>query len=182
MRPDARTSSGTQPTEAGVYAVDPGFLDRLGGFGPQAADALRAGKVVVPSKDFLTSDGMTLIGLRRDDGTTTGKSVPAVVLPGLPDLLIFQDRPVSLASPAVARELLYPVLDVDESEAVYFADSRQALAAGTAHRDGLVALMATVSEHAIGAATEVGLRFPQKSTFFEPKPRSGLVIRCFADG
>ncbi|MDX6236506.1 MAG: putative transport system permease protein [Kribbellaceae bacterium] len=104
-RPDARTSSGIPPTAAGVYAVDPGFLDRLGGFGRQAADALRAGKVVVPSKDFLTSDGKTLIGLPRDDGTITGKSVPAVVLPGLPDLLIFQHRPVSLASPEVARKL-----------------------------------------------------------------------------
>ncbi|HEY0690641.1 MAG TPA: ABC transporter permease [Kribbella sp.] len=104
-RRDARTSSGNLPTEAGVYAVDPGFLDRLGGFGPQAADALRAGKVVVPSKDFLTSDGKTLIGGRREDGTTTGKSVPAVVLPGLPELRTFQQSPSSLASPEVAGKL-----------------------------------------------------------------------------
>jgi uncharacterized protein (DUF1015 family) len=42
--------------------------------------------------------------------------------------------------------------------------------------------MAAVSEQAIAAAAAAGLRFPQKSTFFVPKPRSGLVIRCFADG
>lgn len=90
--------------------------------------------------------------------------------------------PWQQASPAVARELLYELLDVTESDASYFADPQQALAAGAAHSEGAVALMATVSEEAISAATEAGLRFPQKSTFFVPKPRSGLVVRCFADG
>jgi uncharacterized protein (DUF1015 family) len=89
--------------------------------------------------------------------------------------------PWRLASPAVARELLYPLLDVDESEADYFADPQEALRAASRQPDGAVAFMATVSEAAVGAATEAGLRFPQKSTFFVPKPRSGLVLRCFED-
>lgn len=90
-------------------------------------------------------------------------------------------EPMRLASPAVARELLYPLLGVDESDATYFADPGEALQSASAHALGTVALMATVSEAAVGAATEAGLRFPQKSTFFVPKPRSGLVVRCFED-
>ena len=42
-------------------------------------------------------------------------------------------------------------------------------------------LVAPVSEHAIAAAGEAGLRFPQKTTYFVPKPRAGLVMRAFAD-
>ncbi|MDH3261134.1 MAG: DUF1015 domain-containing protein [Acidimicrobiia bacterium] len=91
-------------------------------------------------------------------------------------------EPWRQASPAVARELLYPLLDVDESQATYFADPHEALQAGAGYPKGMVAMMATISEHAISEATEAGLRFPQKSTFFVPKPRSGLVIRCFEDG
>jgi len=85
------------------------------------------------------------------------------------------------ASPAVARELLYPLLDVDESEAAYFADPEEARAALQSRPEGAVAMMATVPEDVISAATATGLRFPQKSTFFMPKPRSGLVVRCFED-
>lgn len=90
-------------------------------------------------------------------------------------------EPLRLASPAVARELLYPLLGVDESDATYFADPDEALSTASAHSEGAVAFMATVSEEAVAAATEAGLRFPQKTTFFVPKPRSGLVLRCFED-
>ncbi|MGZ5383734.1 MAG: DUF1015 family protein [Acidimicrobiia bacterium] len=99
-----------------------------------------------------------------------------------PEQLALLPAPWQQASPAVARELLYPLLEVDENQAAYFADADEALQAGGGHPNGAVALMATVSEQAISAATESGLRFPQKSTFFVPKPRSGLVIRSFEDG
>jgi uncharacterized protein (DUF1015 family) len=99
-----------------------------------------------------------------------------------PDQLALLPAPWQQASPAVGRELLYPLIEVDEGQAAYFADAEEALQAGGEHPDGTVALMATVSEQAISAATESGLRFPQKSTFFVPKPRSGLVIRSFEDG
>ena len=105
----------------------------------------------------------------------------AVTLTPRPDRLQALPEPWRQAGPALARELLYPLLDVDESQATYFADPREALRVGSTQPQGAVALMAPVSERAIGAATEAGLRFPQKSTFFVPKPRSGLVIRCFAD-
>jgi uncharacterized protein (DUF1015 family) len=106
----------------------------------------------------------------------------AVSLTPRPNRLQALPEPWRQASPAVARELLYPLLNVDESQAAYFADPQEALQAGAEHPEGTVALMATLSEQAIEAATDAGLRFPQKSTFFVPKPRSGLVIRCFEDG
>ena len=109
------------------------------------------------------------------------RSGPLKLIPR-PDHLEALPDPWRLASPAVARELLYPLLGVDESDASYYADPPEALQAGAGHADGVVALMSTVSEKAIDAATTAGLRFPQKSTFFVPKPRSGLVIRSFEDG
>jgi uncharacterized protein (DUF1015 family) len=110
-------------------------------------------------------------------GHTTG---PLALIPHA-ESLQGMPAPLRLASPAVARELLYPLLGVDESDATYFADPHEAIQTASAHSEGAVALMATVSEEAVGAATAAGLRFPQKSTFFVPKPRSGLVIRCFED-
>lgn len=85
------------------------------------------------------------------------------------------------ASAAVGREVLYPLLGVREEEAAYVADPQQAADTLTAAPEGAAALMAPLSEHAIRLATETGLRFPQKSTYFFPKPRSGLVMRCFDD-
>jgi uncharacterized protein (DUF1015 family) len=43
-------------------------------------------------------------------------------------------------------------------------------------------LVAPVPEAAIAEASDAGIRFPQKSTYFMPKPRAGLVIRCFDAG
>jgi hypothetical protein len=89
--------------------------------------------------------------------------------------------PWQTAGPAVARALLYDRLGVDESQAVYQSNDDEALAAAGNLPDGAVALMAPLPEEAISRATETGVRFPQKSTFYRPKPRSGLVLRCFAD-
>jgi uncharacterized protein (DUF1015 family) len=81
------------------------------------------------------------------------------------------------ASPAVAREVLYPLLGVSEDHAEYVADADAAIAA--APEGGAALLVAPVTEHAIAEAGEMGLRFPQKTTYFIPKPRAGLVIRAF---
>ncbi len=81
------------------------------------------------------------------------------------------------ASPAVARELLYPQLGTSEDHADYVPEAADAIAA--AGPEGAALLVAPVSEHAMAEAGETALRFPQKSTFFVPKPRAGLVIRPF---
>jgi uncharacterized protein (DUF1015 family) len=39
-----------------------------------------------------------------------------------------------------------------------------------------------VPEATIALASDAGVRFPQKSTYFTPKPRAGLVIRVFDAG
>ncbi len=111
----------------------------------------------------------------------TGHASGPITLTARPEVLETLPEPWRLASPAVARELLYPLLDVEESQAVYFADPLEALQVGNGQPQGAVALMATVPEAAISAATAARLRFPQKSTFFVPKPRSGLVMRSFED-
>lgn len=87
-------------------------------------------------------------------------------------------RPWQQASTAVAREILYPAIGIAEGAAEYTPDWKRAVAEARAG-EGLAVLMAPVSEEAISAAAAAGLRFPQKSTFFTPKPRAGLVMRVF---
>lgn len=93
----------------------------------------------------------------------------------LPEPLGSLPRPWRKASPAVARHLLYPLLGVGEEEATYLPETAQVLAR-LAPPAGAV-LMAPVPREAVAAAIEEGIRFPQKSTFFHPKPRAGLVLR-----
>jgi uncharacterized protein (DUF1015 family) len=95
-----------------------------------------------------------------------------------PEALEDLPEPWRAASAAVARELLYPLLGVDEEGADYAADAEEAVSAAASGR-GVALLVAPVTEEAVGAAGERGLRFPTKSTYFTPKPRAGLVMRCF---
>jgi uncharacterized protein (DUF1015 family) len=104
-------------------------------------------------------------------------SAGAVLLRPHPEALDHLPPPWREASAAVARELLYPLLGVGEQDAVYTPDRDVALA--TAAGGGLAVLVSPVTEHAIAAASEARLRFPQKTTFFTPKPRAGLVLRLF---
>lgn len=85
------------------------------------------------------------------------------------------------ASTAVAREVLYPRLGIDESSAFYVPGADEALTWVGSHPGSGALLVAPVTEHAIAVAGEAGLRFPQKTTYFTPKPRAGLVMRAFAD-
>ena len=89
-------------------------------------------------------------------------------------------EPLRSASAAVAREVLYPLLGVSEDDAWYTPDAERAIA--DAPEDGAGLLVAPVPESSIAAASEAGIRFPQKSTYFMPKPRAGLVIRSFDAG
>ena len=82
------------------------------------------------------------------------------------------------SSTAVAAELLYPLLGVSEDGAEYVARGAEAVAAA-ATGGQIAVLVAPLSEHAVATAGEAGLRFPTKSTYFTPKPRAGLVLRCF---
>ncbi len=82
------------------------------------------------------------------------------------------------SSTAVAAALLYPALGVDEEGADYFPEVDAAIARA-AEIGGTAVLAAPLPEHALALAGEEGLQFPTKSTFFNPKPRAGLVMRWF---
>jgi len=81
------------------------------------------------------------------------------------------------AGSAVAREVLYPLVGITESDATYVAEFEEAVSSVT--EGGTALLLAPVTERAIAMAGEMGIRFPQKTTFFVPKPRAGLVMRTF---
>jgi uncharacterized protein (DUF1015 family) len=99
----------------------------------------------------------------------------ALLLRPTADALEDLPGPWRQAGSAVARELLYPLVGLDESQASYVPDPRIALQ--NRAPEGLAVLTSPIPERAISEAIEVGLRFPQKSTFFYPKPRAGLVMR-----
>jgi uncharacterized protein (DUF1015 family) len=103
----------------------------------------------------------------------------AVELEARPELLTTLPVPWQEASAAVARELLFPLLGSAESQATYTPNVGTALERAK-ESNGTAILVAPVSAHAIAEASETGLRFPQKTTYFTPKPRAGLVIRAFS--
>ena len=80
------------------------------------------------------------------------------------------------ASSAVAQTLLYPHLGVTEADCAYTTSIEVALS----HADGgaPALLMAPLDGSTIAEAGRLGLRFPQKTTFFAPKPRAGVVLRA----
>lgn len=79
------------------------------------------------------------------------------------------------ASSAIARELLYPLLGLQESAAQYQPEAPQIVARLDERHLGV--LTAPIPAEAIVEAIDSGVRFPQKSTFFYPKPRAGVVMR-----
>lgn len=82
------------------------------------------------------------------------------------------------ASTAVARHLLYGPAGLAEEAAEFFPDAGEARRQA-GDRDGVALLMAPVPDEAIRQAGDAGVAFPNKTTFFMPKPRAGLVIRAF---
>ena len=70
-------------------------------------------------------------------------------------------------------------------------DERVDFVGGSRGIDGLVRRcqedsLAAFAMHPIGIddlldVADAGLNMPPKSTWFEPKPRSGYVVRCFSD-
>ncbi len=108
-----------------------------------------------------------------------GHRRPSVRLRARPETLDRLPRSFREASAAVAREILYPLLGVTEAEAVYDPDPAHALARLEDHPHGAVVLTAPVSEQSIALAIDERVVFPQKTTYFVPKPRAGLVIRSW---
>ncbi len=93
------------------------------------------------------------------------------------DAVAMLSPPLRSASAAVARDVLYPLVGLHESDAGYSPKASDAVAAAGA--TGTAVLVAPVTEQTIADASGRGVRFPQKTTYFTPKPRAGLVMRVF---
>lgn len=131
-------------------------------------DAAAGAFVVGPAEGMVPSEAGSL---------TVVTAGAAYSLTPRPEAVAPLPPPWREASAAVARELLYPLVGWTEDLASYTPDADAAVAA--ARGGGVALLVAPVTEHAIAEASELGIRFPQKTTFFVPKPRAGLVIRAF---
>ncbi len=86
---------------------------------------------------------------------------------------------VRRASAAVARDVLYPMLGITEDDATYHPDADVVVGRLAESPRGAAVLTAPVDEQAVADAIGEGVVFPQKTTYFVPKPRAGLVIRAF---
>lgn len=128
--------------------------------------------------------------LSRDFVVTPGQPAPPdrpgsiVLLTGdetwnlapLPTHLMTLPSPWRRASSAVAQTLLYPHLGIKEADCNYTTSLEAALAHAATGAPAL--LMAPLDGSTIAEAGRLGLRFPQKTTFFAPKPRAGVVLRA----
>ena len=87
-------------------------------------------------------------------------------------------------APPTVRALHDGVLDQAHTEAQAIAYTDDAVAAEAAVRDGdaeAAFFLPPTTADRILAVVERGERLPQKSTFFWPKPRTGMVIRLLDD-
>jgi uncharacterized protein (DUF1015 family) len=133
--------------------VDPGVPGRL--------DALLRSH---PGPLLLDGRGVALLTARPD-----------VVTP-----LLVDPEPVCDTDSAAFEAAIAPALTAG-AEVTYRAgaDTCAALVAKGEADAAILLRPATVEQ--IRAAAFAGLRFPQKTTFFEPKPRTGLVFRVLGD-
>ena len=83
--------------------------------------------------------------------------------------------PYRLAGSAVARYLLLPLVEIDEDSLAFANSLGEALLGVSASTVAL--LTAPLPTSALDDAVASRLRFPQKTTYFSPKPRAGLVMR-----
>ncbi|WP_328525069.1 FtsX-like permease family protein [Kribbella sp. NBC_00359] len=93
-----------------LLAVDPVFVARFGEYGAKAAEALRAGKVVIPGTKLAAGQTITLHNQVPTETGNAGRAV-AAASPGMPTNIEFL-RTSALISPDAARKL--GTLDVSE--------------------------------------------------------------------
>jgi hypothetical protein len=78
------------------------------------------------------------------------------------------------------HHVLLPAWGMAEADVTYHHDAAHAVELAR-NNGGTAVLMAPVDVRDVFALAETGVRMPRKSTSFGPKPRSGLVLRTFAD-
>ena len=129
-------------------------------------------------ESFEVSESEARVPAQAGELTLVGRTgAGPLLLRPRPEALATLAGPLQAAGSAVANRLLWPCLGVTEADAAYVSDADAALDAIVP--GGAAVLLAPLTNEAIGAAGEAGIRFPAKTTFFYPKPRSGLVIRTW---
>ncbi len=95
------------------------------------------------------------------------------------------DRAVAVVAPAGVppvchlHDELLPALGVSSDDLEYEPSAERA--AGVVARGGTAFLLPPLSVEEIATVAKSGERFPQKSTYFAPKPRTGLVFRSLRE-
>jgi len=101
---DSRDHDGRGRDRGGrLRGVDPGFVARFGEYGAQAADELRAGKVVLPSTKLAAGQTITLQFQGPSETGSTGRAVEGASPGTAPDIEFLRNS--SLITPEAARKL-----------------------------------------------------------------------------
>ena len=91
--------------------------------------------------------------------------------------------PVRVLPAAVfAHAFVGQLLGAHAPAIAYTADAAEAVRRVDAGEAGLAALLRPVRTAELMAAVDAGERMPPKSTYFWPKPLTGLVMRSLAEG
>ena len=94
------------------------------------------------------------------------------------------DPDTTAVTPAAWRGLdvaLVDVLLVAEQATVVLRHSVAAAVDEARRTRGVALLVRPTATATVLELAALGVLMPRKSTFFVPKPRTGLVLRCFAD-
>jgi len=155
VRPIHRLVSGLPEGFDLLGALEPAFEPVIVDAEPAELPALMEGKAAL---GLLLSNGTTTLLVPRDAATAPGDG-------GRPDAAVLDDALAALPSHALAFD--HSVESVAAKVAAGEAD------AGV--------LLRPVDVHQIAATARAGRRMPTKTTFFHPKPRTGMVFRRRGD-
>jgi uncharacterized protein (DUF1015 family) len=139
-------------------------ITSLGSCTPGSLDALPEAMATAGALGLVDADGLALLAPQR-----------AVV-----DAALAAEPPeVREVDAAVFEHVVLPRI---AGAGIEFRHDARALADAVARGDAdAVVLLRPVGVPQIRAASHAGVRMPQKTTFFSPKPRTGLVFRALDD-
>ncbi|HKR71324.1 MAG TPA: DUF1015 domain-containing protein [Streptosporangiaceae bacterium] len=146
----------------------PGGLDNL----PAAVNALAAASESGPA--FVLADGQLTYLISQPDPEQAAAAMPAG-----------RSAEWRALPAAVMEELLitklWELTDDDDTVQVVHHDAEAAVRKARA-ADGTAVLCSPMTPSEVYAVAARGEKVPRKSTSFAPKPRTGLVLRSFAQG
>ena len=181
-------SSAYGPQVHPIHRVVPGlsFDDAVG----------RAGAIFTVERVDSVDDAVTRLSAEQSTGSA-GAGFAVAITDGSSVAMIGSPAPEALAAARGADEpetlmdldvsILHRVLieqawqlTDDEHHVGYAHEVDEALASAKTG-NGIAVLVRATPVAAVAAVAAAGARMPRKSTFFTPKPASGLVMRRFAD-